>query len=177
MKKIAQSILFLGLGCIASGVVSADDDERGRRGPDVPAVTNPLYQTECGSCHFAYQPAFLPGRSWKRLMAGLDDHFGDNAELSASDNQSIVSYLLAASAEQTQTKRSRKFLRSIGSATPLRITEVNYFRHEHDEIPKRVLRDERIGSLSNCLACHRRADKGSYAEREIRIPGVGRWED
>ncbi len=31
----------------------------------------------------------------------------------------------------------------------------------------------RCRSLSNCAACHTRADSGSYAEREIVIPGRG----
>ena len=28
-------------------------------------ANNPLYQKECASCHFAYQPALLPKTSWQ----------------------------------------------------------------------------------------------------------------
>jgi hypothetical protein len=27
------------------------------------------------------------------------------------------------------------------------------------------------------MACHTKADKGSYSEREINIPNYGKWED
>lgn len=177
MKKLMVSLLALA-GVALAGVVVADDDGyRGSRGPDVPAVDNPLYKSECGGCHFAYQPGFLPARSWQRLMGGLADHFGDNAELAAADRQAIEAYLVANAADRVAGRRSGKFMSSIGNSTPLRITEVGYFRSKHDEVPARVLKHEQIGSLSNCSACHTKADLGSYAEREISIPGLGRWED
>jgi hypothetical protein len=89
----------------------------------------------------------------------------------------IEAYLVANAADNAEERRSRKFMSSIGDSTPLRITEVPYFVRKHDEIPQRVIKHEQIGSFSNCIACHTQADLGSYAEREIRIPGVGRWED
>jgi hypothetical protein len=173
MKNLMSSVLGLA-ALVMAGSVAADSDGRG---PDVKPMTNPLYKAECGSCHFAYQAGFLPARSWKKLMGGLADHFGDNAELVEADRLAIENYLVANAADKVNERRSRKFMRSIGNTTPLRITEVRYFRNEHDEVPQRVIKHEQIGSLSNCMACHTRADTGSYAERDIRIPGVGRWED
>ena len=173
MKKLISSVLGLA-ALVMSGSVAADSD---RRGPDVKPMTNPLYKAECGSCHFAYQAGFLPARSWKKMMSGLEDHFGDNAELEEADRKAIENYLVANAADKASERRSSKFMRSIGNTTPLRITEVRYFRNEHDEVPQRVIKHEQIGSLSNCMACHTKADTGSYAERDIRIPGVGRWED
>ncbi len=177
MKSLMVSLWVLGSGALAGLAVADDDHFWGSRAPDVRPVDNPLYKAECGSCHFAYQPGFLPARSWKRLMGGLADHFGDNAELGAVDRKVIEEYLLANSADQASERRSQKFMRSIADTTPLRITEVRAFRREHDEVPQRVIKNAKIGSLSNCAACHRRAEAGSYAEREIRIPGLGRWED
>jgi mono/diheme cytochrome c family protein len=177
MNKVLFSLLALA-GIALGSVVLADDDERGgHRGPDVRPVEFALYQSECGSCHFAFQPGFLPARSWRALMGGLEDHFGDSAELGAADRQAIEDYLVANAADNAGGRRSDKFMQSIGNGTPLRITEVRYFRNKHDEVPARLLRHEAIGSFSNCIACHTRADLGSYAEREIRIPGLGRWED
>lgn len=176
MKKLIMSVIAVASIAVASSVM-ADDDDRGRRGPDVKPVTNALYKNECASCHMAFQPGFLPARSWKKMMSGLEDHFGDNAELEESDRQAIETYLMANAADKVTERRSRKFMNSIRDSTPLRITEVRYFVGKHDEVPKRMLKHEKIGSLSNCMACHTRADTGSYAEREIRIPGVGRWED
>jgi hypothetical protein len=177
MNRLMVSLLALA-GPVLAGVALADDDGyRGSRGPDVPAVNHPLYKSECGGCHFAFQPGFLPARSWRELMGGLADHFGDNAELAAADRQALESYLVANAADRVGGRRSAKFMSSIGNSTPLRITGVGYFRNKHDEVPARLLMHEQIGSFSNCIACHTQADMGSYAEREIRIPGIGRWED
>ncbi|MCW8919177.1 MAG: diheme cytochrome c [Gammaproteobacteria bacterium] len=184
MNKLRFSLLALAaiaLGTVVlGGVVLADDDDDkrgGRRAPDVMPVEFALYQSECGSCHFAFQPGFLPARSWRQLMGGLADHFGDSAELAADDRQAIEAYLVTNAADRVAGRRSAKFMQSIGRDTPLRITEVRYFRSKHDEVPARLLKHEQIGSFSNCIACHTRAEQGSYAEREIRIPGIGRWED
>ena len=177
MKKLMISLLAIAGIAAASSVLADDDGYRGSRGPDVKPVDNTLYKTECASCHMAFQPGFLPARSWQKLMGGLADHFGDNAELGAAERQAIEAYLVANAADNAGGRRSQKFMRSIGDTTPLRITEVSYFRSKHREVPARLIKHEKVGSLSNCAACHTRADLGSYAEREINIPGVGRWED
>ena len=58
----------------------------------VKAVSNSLYQEECGSCHFAYQPGLLPSRSWLKLMSNneLSSHFEEDI---AFENQKIVKEL------------------------------------------------------------------------------------
>lgn len=182
----------LGLILIAGGLLStsvvamAGDDEGGwlstkkRRGPDVAPVNNTLYRSECGTCHYAFPPGFLPARSWNKLMAGLSDHFGENAELDPDTLQTLTEYLVANSADKVQTRRSIKFMDSLptNNSTPLRISEVPYFVRKHDEVPARLITgNPKVGSLSNCIACHTRAEAGSFAEREIDIPGHGRWED
>ncbi len=53
------------------------------------------YRKECSACHMAYPANFLPARSWKALLAHLDDHFDENAELEAGDVQVIGAYLNA----------------------------------------------------------------------------------
>jgi hypothetical protein len=130
-------------------------------------------------CYFPYQPGFLPEASWRLLMSGLEDHFGENAELTDEDHEFILNYLRINAAAASDREISRKVLWSIRTApVPLRITETGFFQHEHDEIPPQVLRNngENI-SFSNCDACHGRALQGSYAEDEIDIPGCGRWDD
>jgi hypothetical protein len=145
----------------------------------VKPVDNELYLNECGSCHFAFQPGLLPQRSWVKMMKGLEDHFGSDATLDEIDHQAILKYLDDNSAEKaTEYKRSKKMLDSIPSnSTPLEITKVRYFVHEHDEIPRRFIRQKEVGTLSNCAACHTTASKGSYNEDDILIPNVGRWDD
>lgn len=168
--------VLLGLGM----TTAMADEEWGwsRRGPDFAPIKNELYASECGTCHFAYQPGMLPGASWKKLMGSLADHFGENAELDSGTQQQLTAYLVEESAENSPTRRSAKIMRSLRDGAPLRITDVPYIRYKHREIPTRLIdANPGVGSLSNCAACHTQADKGSFAEHEIAIPGVGRWED
>ncbi len=184
----------LGLILIAGGLLSAsvvavgDDDEReggglfthaARRAPDVAPVNNTLYRSECGSCHFAFPPGFLPARSWNKLMSNLSDHFGENAELAPETLKTLTGYLIANAADNAPSRRSVKFVDSIpANRAPLRISEVPYFVRKHNEIPARAVKgNPKVGSLANCAACHTRADAGSFSEHEVNIPGYGRWED
>jgi len=179
------SILFIAAALTLTACVSFGDDEDDddgkfwKRTPGVAPVSNSLYTEECGSCHFAYQPGFLPERSWQQLMQNLDDHFGDNAELAANVHQQIQQYLVANSADKSSHRRSRKMMRSIAdSSTPLRITDTRYFKKEHDEIPARLVKgNEHVRSFSNCDSCHQSAKSGSFSERDIKIAGYGRWDD
>jgi len=56
-----------------------------------------LYRQECSACHMAYQPEFLPRRSWAKMMrdASLRDHFGTDATLEETDRRKIARFLEA----------------------------------------------------------------------------------
>jgi len=157
----------------------ADDDEFWERTRDVAVVKNPVYTQECGSCHMAYPPGLLPARSWNKMMTSLDNHFGENAELDATTAAELTRFLADNSADSASGRRSRKISRDLPSeSVPLRITELGYFQHEHREIPARLTTaNPEVGSLSNCNTCHQKAELGSFSEREIRIPGYGKWDD
>jgi hypothetical protein len=146
---------------------------------DVRAVANDSYTNECGACHFAYQPGLLPQRGWERIMNSLEDHYGDDASLEPALAEAIRRYLLENAADLASQSRSRAFVAGLqdGSALP-RITQTNYFRREHYEIPARFVQDNPdVRSFSNCQACHRTAAGGVYNEHQVMIPGVGRWDD
>lgn len=192
MKKpivIITLVLAASLGLGAQYALSDDDDdhERGhdrwrniwKPTGDVAAVHNPRYVAECGSCHMAYPPGLLPARAWVTMMSGLQDHFGDNAELDQTTTATLARYLVENSADSSDYRRSRRIMRSLPVNTiPLRISDLPYIRHEHDEIPARMITaNPNVRSLSNCNACHMRAEQGSFREREISIPGYGRWDD
>ncbi|MDQ6996844.1 MAG: diheme cytochrome c [Mariprofundus sp.] len=189
-KRIWGILLFT--GCLGLSMASLawtnedgehEDREEGGRfmhaTANVPIVANKAYQTECSACHFAYQPGFLPERSWLEIMTTLDDHFGENAELDAATQESITRYLQLNAADQSPNRFSRSVLRSIQHVdTPLRITKTPFFEHKHREIPVRmVANNTKVRSFSNCLACHSMAGKGVFDEDSVRIPGFGRWED
>lgn len=153
---------------------SASDGRRGSSTPD------PLYVEECSACHLAYPAQLLPERSWSAVMSGLDNHFGESAELPENTAKQITDYLRANAADVNPGKRSEKFLRSIPrSNTPLRITETGYFKRKHDEVPKRMVSgNPEVGSFSQCQACHgQAAQRGIFDEDTVDIPGYGRWDD
>ena len=141
---------------------------------------DPLYAEECGACHLAYPAHLLPARSWDKLMAGLDDHFGDNAELMPDMAQKITAYLVDNAADVNPDPRSTKFMRGLGQdEAPVRITETDYFKRKHDEVPERLVAgNPDVGSFSQCQACHGKdAQRGVFDEDTVDIPGHGRWDD
>lgn len=178
-------------GIIATGLVIGGEYEHeyrergeresygyGLRRPDFAPVKYALYQEECGSCHFAYQPGLLPAASWWKLMDGLADHFGENAELDADTDKRLRGYLTANAADQVNRGRSPGIVNSLHGNAPLRITDTLYFRRQHSEIPLRMVKNNpEVGSFSRCDACHAGANAGSYDEDSVRIPGTGRWDD
>jgi len=188
-RKIIMGTLLMAV-CITMAVTAIaygdrhewDGQEEGglfARTADIAPVTNKLYANECGSCHFAYQPGWLPARSWQHMMDTLDDHFGENAELDDLERREITRYLIANAADRASRPQSRWVLRSLdGKEPPMRISELRYIRHEHDEIPGRLIEgNPRVRSRSNCQACHTQADKGFFDEHSVSIPGYGYWDD
>jgi len=178
---LAAAGLFL-----AGWQVSRGDDDWGGEleqrwgsGSRVAPADDPAYRKECGSCHMAYSPGLLPARSWQRLMSGLNDHFGDNAELDAGTQAEITRYLVENSADSSAYRHSRNLLRTTATdSVPLRITDTPYIRHAHGEVPAQMVTgNPEVRSLSNCSACHTRAEQGSFSESEIRIPGYRNWDD
>ena len=151
----------------------------GGKAPGVAPVKNPQYLEECGSCHFPYQPGLLPARSWTKVMVGLEKHFDENAELVAEDAKSLTDYLVKNAADHANYKRSKKIMKSLRPGdVPLRVSKTPYFIKKHNELSRKMVQDNpKVGSLSNCDACHTKAGTGSYSESEILIPGFGAWED
>jgi len=113
------------------------------------------------------------------MMAGLADHFGDDAELDAGTYKAISTFLTENSADRSDFRRSRKFSQSIAAnEAPIRISETPYFRHEHNEIPDRMVTgNPKAKSLSQCDACHTDAERGAFNAHDINIPGYGSWDD
>ena len=151
MIRPASLILCLALAISPACADSGEGEFRGG------AVTNAAAQTECGSCHIAYQPGFLPARSWQAIMAGLDDHFGENATLDEATRTEIETYLTANAADTGRGRDPAK------GTTPLRISELPWFVREHGrEVSERM--KAKAKSMSNCVACHQGAAQGIYED-------------
>lgn len=136
---------------------------------NVAPANNPLYQKECASCHFGFQPEFLPKASWVKIMSNLGEHFGTDASLEEGDRAAIEKYLVDNSASSFFSLRDE--------VVNTQITKLPYFVKEHREVPTKFIKQKEVGSLVNCNACHTKAIKGDYSERNIFIPNYGRWDD
>ena len=163
MKKIAfMAVLTAGaLACFPLVMqAAAEDDER------VAPVKDAVVIKECGACHMAFQPSFLPARSWQKMMEGLKDHFGENAELDEATSKRITEYLTANAGDRGHFTGSA--LRGLAaSETPLRISETPWFvrKHEkHGRISPPALQRAHAKSKSDCAACHPDASKGYYED-------------
>jgi hypothetical protein len=187
-KSLVASVLFISVAILGMSGASFSDDNKlgfssrmlgGGKAPGVAPVKHKLYLQECGSCHFPYQPGLLPARSWTKLMFGLNNHFGDNAELPAEEVTRLISYLTTNAADHANYKRSKKIMGSLRPDTmPLRASKTPYFIKEHNELSRKMVQDNpKVGSISKCEACHTKADTGSFSESEILIPGFGGWEE
>ena len=158
-------LILLALLPLASFADDDDDDDDERESHHGKRVfldrTTPQwksYETECGSCHLAYPPSMLPARSWTALLAGLDDHFGQNAEVDAATRQQLERWL------------TQQAGRDPGGATPLRITALPWWRHEHDELSAATYRRKAILPPANCGACHPGAKEGAFSEHAVKVP-------
>jgi hypothetical protein len=169
MKTLHAVLLILAL---LPGAVLADDDDEGGKGggkyggedrgrPIQPAKLNPTWSKECGACHIAYAPGLLPAESWRKLMSGLDKHFGADASLTVQENQDVSAFLV--------TNASNRWT---GAGAPLRIIETQWFKSKHSgkEVSPAVWKRASIKSASNCQACHAGADKADFNEHSIKIP-------
>ena len=146
---------------------------------DVAPVKNDLYIKECGSCHFPYQAGLLPANAWNKMMTNLENHFNSDASLNEADLQTLTKYLNDNSAEKNmQYKRSNRIVSSIPAGQiPDSISTTPYIIKKHNELKKSMITQPEVKGLFNCMACHTMADKGSYSEKDIKIPNFGKWED
>jgi len=162
-------------------VVLADDDKR-RNGQEerhryrhqarnnLNPVNNATYKEHCGACHFAYQPGLLPSASWRQILDRTNDHFGESFEMVVEDKEALLNYLETNAAECSAAKCATRIMRSLTGRTPMRITEIPYIKNKHHKIGLSVLKQESVGSLSNCTACHRRGEEGIFDHHFVVIP-------
>ncbi|MDP2834837.1 MAG: diheme cytochrome c [Pseudomonadota bacterium] len=127
---------------------------------------------ECGGCHTVYAPGLLPARSWRKMLAELDKHFGKDVSVLEPVRLALLKDLEDMAADGAFADlRLRRIAGAVPvDAMPLRITETRYFKFLHDEVPPRYWRHKAIASAANCVACHPRANEGRYGEREIQLP-------
>jgi hypothetical protein len=158
MKRYcAPALLVLAL----HGAAYAEPSLRRDVGPN----TNAAYEKECGGCHFAYQPGWLPERSWRKLMGSLGQHFGENTELKPEQRDALLAYLVAGAADHRRSQRSLEVLAAITPGdTPTRISSVLYVGGIHGGFLDPAFRGKpEVKTLAQCPACHQQANRGWFS--------------
>lgn len=138
-------------------------------GPKLP--DNALWREECGSCHLAFHPNLLPARSWQRMMAEQDKHFGSDLALDDATVKELLAFMLDNAAEKSHREAAYKISRSLKPEdTPLRISETPYWVKKHQGITDAEWRSDKIKSKANCGACHLDAEAGTFEDAAMKIP-------
>ena len=180
-RGIAVLLLVLILGSGAWWFYYVVDAQLGpasseNEGPHVkfigaPLADNPVWRSECGSCHLPYHPHLLPGRSWQALLTGQAQHFGSDLSLEAGTSATLLTYAAANSADRHRTEAAYKITRTLKPAdTPLRITETPYWVKKHRNITQAQWQSAAIKSKANCAACHLDAEAGTFLDAAMHIP-------
>ena len=151
----------------------------------LPADAPPAFQAECASCHLAFPPQLMAAENWKRVMASLDRHYGDNASLEEKTRRAIEDFLVRnagkpskVGAGGTASAGSAASMGTAGASGELpRLTTSPWFKRKHHQVPRADWSHAKVKSPANCAACHTRAEQGSYREREIVMPDGRKWED
>lgn len=138
----------------------------GRALPD-----DPLWREECGSCHQPFHASLLPARSWRRLIAEQEQHFGVDLGLAPATRESLLAFMTANAGDRGSTEAAFKINQSISpDAVPLRITETPYWMAKHASIKDSDWMSPKIGSKTNCVACHHDALAGTFEDAAMAIP-------
>jgi mono/diheme cytochrome c family protein len=146
--------LLPALACLSTAGAMADSNLK-------PRQALPIYQQECAACHMAYPPGLLPARSWARIMAGLEKHYGSDASLDAASVQQISRWL------QTEAGTYKR----VAEEPPEdRLTRSAWFVSKHRKLDAQVWRHTAVKSAANCAACHTGADQGDFDDDGVKLP-------
>jgi len=115
------------------------------------------YEAVCGSCHLAFPPNLLPASAWQKTLGSLDNHFGQNANLSSAAAAQLKGFLTAWAGQPKPN-------------SPLRITRTNWWLKTHDRIDWAVFERANVKSAANCRACHARAERGDFRSQDAKLP-------
>ena len=135
--------------------------------------TDATYIEECGACHLAYAPGLLPEKSWNKLLSGLEDHFGENAELDSDTLVYLQDYLNRNALEHEKSDKINKLNKKMPADPPVRITELPQFLIEHEPAVRQMeLESVEVGFFSPCEDCHKQGASGIF-DKELLYKGYG----
>jgi len=152
----ALSLVLLLVGAIAAQATQTTSPARRAK------TRHAVWKADCSACHMAYPAVLLPRASWRRIMASLANHFGQNATMDAPSRRAISAYLQAHAADAgNRSAAPRAGLKATGA--PLRITRSAWFIAAHNLGATKGEENGPRESLGDCTACHRGAARGVFA--------------
>ena len=141
-------------------------------------VTDKTVRSECGDCHMVFPPQRLTKNAWTKIMTTLDNHFGEDASLDDATAKHIEAYLVAHALDAKggiRTEMRLKAWKKKGIVDPLRITETPEWTRHHTKKRRYHLMAKDVGYTggTNCIKCHKGAERGLYEEFEGLYGGGG----
>ena len=106
MQKIIATLFVLVMPATIPAVVA---DEA------LPPIASDAVKSECSECHMAFQSQLLPKRSWVKIMATLENYFGEDASMDPARVSEIKAYLIANAADVSRARAGRKMLRNVSN--------------------------------------------------------------
>jgi hypothetical protein len=103
----------------------------------------------------------LPARSWQRVMATLDRHYGTDASLDQATARQLGAWLQA---------NAGTYARGHEEPPQDRITRSAWFERRHRDVTPSTWKLASVRSAANCSACHAGADRGDFNDDDLRIP-------
>jgi cytochrome c553 len=137
------------------------DRERPRLRTADPAA-RAAYAKECGACHLDFPPVLLPPSAHRRIMAGLERHFGQNAELDPDVRIQLEGWLVANAGPEVKLTG--------GAAAEPRISTLPWFAKEHRKASAATGPGRSVKSFAACAACHPGAKDWDFAEDRVKVP-------
>ena len=126
------------------------------------------YRTECGDCHDAHHPSLRTAVDWRTMVAGLADHFGEDASLEKETVGEIRHFLEVNAATTFDTEAANRIGRA--ATRTGRMTDTDYWKARHKAIDSSLFRTKAVGSRINCAACHADAATGRFDDNAITLP-------
>lgn len=171
MLKHISAFTISGALVLAAASVNAAGKDYGQ------TVTDEMTKKECGDCHMAFPPVQLTSGGWKKIMAGLSDHFGEDASLNPDQVKHIEAYLVSKSLDGGGTmwgKMTIKRWKKKKLVDPIRITETPGWKGAHgSQKYRRMSKDVGYDKGANCVKCHKGAEQGIFEEFDNLYPDLG----
>jgi hypothetical protein len=103
----------------------------------------------------------LPAASWRRVMTGLDKHYGTDASLDPATVTQLSTWL------QTHAGTYKR----VSTEPPEdRITRSPWFERKHRQVDPAVWKLPSVKSPAQCAACHTGAEQGDFDDDRLRLP-------